>query len=220
MVYQEIISMIKRIWLIITYPFTLLYHIFLFPFKVGYLILSDKKGRKMRTSPNADFDIHQVGYLLFPDLNRKFDEFLVLYATDKVSFQKQYQELKGNNMELSPLELIQSFGSINQRLGLTDWKGEENELEIQDFIDKQVPQTIIWKISDALRKSVTLDKQRDGIFIMQLLQAIDLDLQSTNVRLLFLNLDWDAYVFLPVTTGTFDKIFKMAHHHFKNVFEL
>ncbi|MDI9871173.1 DUF6630 family protein [Flectobacillus roseus] len=174
----------------------------------------------MKTSPNADFDIQQVGYLLFPDLTRKFDEFLELYATDKVSFQKQYQELKVNNMELSPLELIQSFGSINQRLGLTDWKGEENEFEIQDFIDKQVQQSIIWKNSDALRKSVMLNRQRDGKFIIQLFQAIDLDLKSINVRLLFLKLDWDAYVFLPVTTGTFDKIFKMAHHHFKNVFEL
>ncbi|MDI9873043.1 DUF6630 family protein [Flectobacillus rivi] len=174
----------------------------------------------MKTSPNADFDIQQVGYLLFPDLNRKFDEFLELYTKNKVSFQKLYQELQRNKMELSQLELIQSFGSINQRLSLTDWKGEENEFEIQDFIDKQVQQSIIWENTNALGKSVTLDKQRDGKFIIQLFQAIDLDLQSANGRLLFLNLDWDAYVFLPVTTQTFDKIFKIAPNHFKNVNEL
>jgi len=212
--------MLKRIFFIIAYPFMLLYYVISFPFKIAYIIISDRKGSKKKTDTSAGFDITKVGHLLFPDLHKDFDAFLKLYTTDKTEFGKKYKEIQPDSAELSPLELIQSFGDINQKLGFIDWKGQEDEFEIQDFIQEQIRQDISWTKSNNLKQSVAQDKQRNGKFIVKYFQAIDTELRLINFRLLFLNMGWDAYVFLPVTSQAFDKIFQLAPNQFENANEL
>jgi len=212
--------MLKRIFFIIAYPFMLLYYVFSFPFKIAYIIISDKKGSKKKSNPTAEFDIKKVGHLLFPDLHKDFDAFLKLYTTDKTEFAKKYKEIQTDCADLSQLELIQSFGDINQKFSVIDWKGEEDEFKIEDFIQEQILQDIAWTNANSLRKSVAQDEQRDGKFIVKLFQAIDTDLQLLNFRLLFLNMSWDAYVFLPVSRQTFDKIFQLEPNQFDKANEL
>jgi len=213
-------SMLKRIWEIITFPFVLLYTVLLFPFKIAYIIITDKKGNKRKINSSVKFDIKPVGQLLYPDLTKDFDDFLNLYSKNKTEFRKKYKEVQTDDNELSEIELLQSFGDINQKLGFTDWKGEENEFEIVEYIEEQIQGEITWTNSASLRKSIAIDKQRDGKFILKLFQEIDKDLQLVDFRLIFLNMGWDAYIFLPVTQQSFDKVFELAPNQFENANDL
>jgi hypothetical protein len=214
------ISTLKRIWEIITFPFILIYTFLLFPFKTAYIILADKKGNKRKINSSVKFDIKQVGQLIYPGLSKDFDDFINLYSKSKTEFRKKYKEIGIDNSELSKLELLQSFGDIKQKLGFIDWKGEEDEFEIEGYIEKQIQKEIVWTNSTLLRKSIPIDKQRDGKFIVKLFQAIDKDLQFINFRLIFLNMGWDAYIFLPVTQQAFNKVFELAPNQFENANEL
>jgi hypothetical protein len=214
------ISTLKRIWEIITFSFILIYEILLFPFKIAYIILTDKKGNKRKINSGVKFDIKKVGQLIYPDLTKDFDDFINLYSKNKTEFRKRYKEIEIDSNELSELELLQSFGDIKQELGFIDWKGEEDEFEIEGYIEKQIQKEIAWTKSTLLRKSIAIDKQRDGKFILKLFQAIDKDLQFIKFRLIFLNMGWDAYIFLPVTQQVFNKVFELAPNQFENAKEL
>jgi hypothetical protein len=214
------ISTLKRIWEIITFPFFLIYMILSFPFKVAYIILTDNRGNNKKINSRVKFDLKKIGQLIYPDLTKDFDIFVNLYSKNKTEFRKKYKEIETGNGELSELDLLQLFGDINQKLGFVDWKGEENEFEIEGYIEKQIQKEIAWTNTTLLRKSIAIDKQRDGKFIVKLFQAIDKDLQSINFRLIFLNMDWDAYVFLPVKHQDFNKVLDFAANRFKNVNEL
>ena len=214
------ISILKRIWEIITFPFIVIYTILLFPFKIAYIIFTDKKGNKRKINSGVKFDIKQVGQLIYPDLTKDFDDFINLYSKNKTEFRKKYKEIEINNNELSELELLQSFGNIKQKLGFIDSKGEENEFEIEEYIEKQIQKEIAWTNSILVRKSIAIDKQGDSKFIVKLFQAIDNDLQGINFRLIFLNMGFDAYVFLPVTQQSSNKVFQLAPNQFENANEL
>lgn len=216
--------MIKRlleiIWLIATYPFRLLYYLFKLIFLIIKLLFIGIFKRQNSKDTKEKFETKQVGFLLFPDLNAEFENYLDLYKTNKSEFRKKYKENQKDIEDFTELNLIQSFGDIKQKLGFIDWKGEENEFEIDEYIEGQVQKEITWTNSNLWRKSISVDKQRDGKFIVKLFQAMDKDLQSLNFRLIFLNMGWDAYIFLPVTQQTFDKIFELAPNQFENAKDL
>jgi len=214
------ISTSKRIWDVITFPFILIYMVLSFPFKMAYFILTDKKGNKRKVNPRVKFDLKQIGQLLYPDLTNDFDDFVSLYSKSKTEFIKKYKGIEPDNNALSELELLQLFGDINQKLGFIDWKGEEDEFEIERYLEKQIQKEVDWTNAALLRKSIASDKQRDDKFIVKLFHAIDKDLQDINVRLIFLNMDWDAYVFLPVKQQGFNKVLELGANQFKNANEL
>mgnify|MGYP001449074055 CR=1 FL=1 len=217
--------MIKRIleiiWFIITYPFRLIYYAFKILFLIlGALFTGIFTKQKNTKNTKEKFDTKQVGQLLFPDLKADFEDYLTLYKTNKSGFRKKYKKHQKDIEDFTELNLIQSFGDIKQKLGFIDWKGEEDEFEIDHYIEGQVQKEITWTNSNLLRNYISIDKQRDGKFIVKLFQAMDKDLQLLNFRLIFLNMGWDAYIFLPVTQNTFDKLFELAPNQFESANEL
>jgi len=214
--------MIKKILFVLAYPFILVYLIASFPFKIVWIILKDKQNRpsKKKKKNHADINFLYVGELIFADCKDEFHEFFNLYLSNKKNFQLKYKlDLQGNT-NLKPIEILQAFGDFKQKLGLIDWRGEENINEIDKFIENQISKNLVWTDTVSLRASVDVSKQRDGQFIIKLFKSIDKDLQSIGYRLLFFDMEWDAYVFIPTSTEVFDKILEYAPSRFQSVDEL
>ena len=216
--------MIKKILLILAHPFYLFYLLVSFPFKLAYIIIKDKKDnptRKKKLKINTDVNFLYIGELLFANCKNEFKEFYNLYLTDKKQFNTKYSvNLQANNSDCKPIEIVYAFGNYKQKIGFIDWKGEENRNEVEEFIERNVDKSLIWKNAISLRASVQESKQDDGIFIKKLFHAIDKDLQSTNYRLLFFDMGDDAYVYIPTTTTIFKQILENAPNDFQSVDDL
>jgi hypothetical protein len=204
--------MFKRILEIIIYPFYLLYLIFSFPFKIVKIIFNDKKGKsnrnKVKSSKDNSFfenqiDLLEAGQLLFPNIKTEFIQFFNLFLADKNNFLSEKKELlEGySNFELEKIkaiEVIYIFGDSNGLLWITDWTGEENEREIENFLETKLKIKSDWTNANDLREEVNEEKQRDEKFIIDLLKTIDKDLEPLNKKLIFFDLSWDAYVYTVV----------------------
>lgn len=217
--------MAKKIIDIILFPFYLLFLFVSFPFTVAKIILTDKREKKIRNrynglKKNKKENLSEVGQFIFPNYKTEFEDFFNLFLNDKKTFAIKYEEmLEGHDNfelnELKPIEAIYIFGKSKQVLNLTDWHGEENEKEVEEFIANKLKMEIDWKYVNELRKNVELEKQRDGKFIISLFRAIDKDLESLHKKLLFFNLHWDAYVYTIVNPSSYkmmtDKFGKYFH---------
>lgn len=156
-------------------------------------------------------DLFEAGQLLFPQLQTDFDFFFNSFLKDKKSFLADNQELLEDydNFELDnlkPIEVIYIFGDSKEKLWMTDWRGEENEREIENFIEDKLKIKSDWTKTNGLRKGADEEKQRDGEFIIDLLKNIDKDLEAMNKRLIFLDLGWDAYVYTVVDQYSYQTI--------------
>jgi len=216
--------MIKKALLILAYPFILLYLVISFPFKIAYIIFKDKKEnptKKKKEKIVDDVNFLYVGQLLFANYKNEFTEFYNLYLTDKKQLNTKYKlNLKDNNADFNPIEILQIFGDLKQKIGVIDWKGEENINEIEDLIKSQIDKEIVWTNTISLRNSIEESKQNDGKFIIKLFQEIDKDLQRINYRLLFFEMGGDAYVYIPTKTNTFDRVLENAPNDFQSADEL
>ncbi len=203
---------------------SLIYLVVSLPFKIAHIIYKDKKdnpSKKKKRKSDKEVNFENIEELLFSDCKKEFQEFYNLYLSDKKHFNLKYGlNQHDKNANSKPIEILQSFGDLKQKIGFIDWKGEENIKEIEEFIEAQIGQKPVWTNTILLRSSVDESKQYDGKFIIKLLKAIDSDLQSINQRLLFLNMDWDAYVYIPLTTITFDKIIENAPNEFQSANDL
>jgi hypothetical protein len=209
-------QMIKRIFDIITFPFYFIYRLVSFPFKLIKIILDDKidkqRNRKnallTKTSQNELIDI---GHYLFYEFFSEYKTFINSYLKDKKAFFSENKDLLSNydNFEmdkLRPLEAIYIFGDSKQKLYFTDWRGEENHREIEDFLEDNLQLNNDWRNVNELRKGVEEVKQKDEEFTIELLKTIDKDLEALNKRLVFLDLDWDGYVYTVVDQITYKTI--------------
>ena len=216
--------MIKRILEIITFPFYLIYLLISFPYKVLKIVLEDKnvkiKGngapsRHKNLKLNNDKELLQIGQLLFYKSKSEFETFYNSFLSDKKHFLSKNAEIleSYDNFELKNLksiEVIYIFGDSKQKLCMTDWKGEENEREIESFIENKLKIKTNWSDVNKFRKSINEEVYGKGEFIIDLLRAIDKDLNRVNKRLIFLDLDWDAYVFTVVEQNTYNKILEKS----------
>lgn len=148
-------------------------------------------------------DLLEAGQLLFPELKTDFEFFFNSFLKDKKTFLADNQELleEYDNFELDklkPIEVIYIFGDSKEKLWMTDWRGEENEKEIEIFLENKLQIKTDWRNVNEIRKGADEEKQRDGEFIIDLLKTIDKDLEILNKRLIFLDLGWDAYVYTVV----------------------
>ncbi len=89
---------------------------------------------------------------------------------------------------------------------MIDWQGEENEGEIETFMDENLQIKTEWKSVNDLRKTADEEKQRDGKFIIDLLKTFDKDLATLNKKLIFFDHGWDAYVFTVVDKTSYEAI--------------
>ncbi len=156
-------------------------------------------------------DLLEAGQLLFPELKTDFKVFYETFLKNKKDFiANNIDLLKGyDNFELNklkPIEAMYIFGDSKKKLWMTDWCGEENEREIENFIENELKISTEWTIANELRKGADEVTQRDGKFIIDLLKSIDKDLTSINKSLLFLDLGWDAYVYTVVDQTTLKTI--------------
>ena len=208
--------MIKRIFEIITFPLYLIFQFISLPFKTVKIILNDKKEKKKHNKKTtlrktSQEELIEIGQYLFADFKTDFEAFFNSFLKDKRTFIIENKELleEYNNFQLDKLkaiEVIYIFGNSKQKLYLTDWRGEENEREIENFIEDKLLIKINWKNVNVLRKGVDEKKQRDGKFIIDLLKIIDKDLEPLNKRLVFFNLGWDAHVYTIVDQTSHNKI--------------
>ncbi len=214
--------MLKRVLDIVTFPFHLLYLIISFPFVIIKLFLTDKKEKSLK---NGSFSVNQIellefGQLLFPIHKNEFQNFFNSFISDKKRFLTENEELLKNydNFELDKLKAIEAiyvFGDSKEQLWLTDWRGEENEREIENFLENKLQIKADWTNLNKLKSGVDQEKQRDGKFIIDVLKTVDKDLELMNKRIIFLDLGWDAYVYTVVDQSSFktisDKFGKLIH---------
>lgn len=170
-------------------------------------VFQNKKGNLLINNT----DLLEAGQLLFPALKTDFEILFKSFLKDKKTFLIDNQELLENydNFELDKLksiEVIYIFGDSKKKLWMTDWRGEENEREIENFIENKLKIKSDWTKTIELRKGYDKEKQRDGKFIIDLLKTIDKDLDTLSKKLIFLDLGWDAYVYTVVDQDSFKTI--------------
>ena len=208
--------MIKRILGILTFPFYLTYLLISFPFKIAKIIINDKIEKRKNNEikvlvKTSDEELIQIGQFLFSELSNDYTTFMKSYLKDKKSFLIEYKNLlkEYDNFDmdkLKPIEILYIYGDSKRKLWVTDWSGEENEREIEQFFEDKLQIKTDWKNVTDLRKSVEEEKHRDGKFIIDLLKTIDKDLEALNKRLIFINLGWDAYIYTPIDQASYKTI--------------
>lgn len=208
--------MIKRIFDILTFPFYFIYLLISFPFKFLKIIIDDKidkrRNNNSKLSSKTNYEgLIDIGTILFSGLKTDFETFFNTFLKDKKTFLTENEVLLEDydNFELDklkPIEVIYIFGDSKRKLWMTDWRGEENESEIENFLEDKLQVKTDWKNVKEIRKGVDEEKQRDGNFIIDLLKTIDKDLEPLNKRLIFLDLGWDAYVYTVVDQVSFKTI--------------
>ena len=217
--------MIKRIFDIVTFPFYFFNLLISFPFKIVKTTIDDKikersyNNKKLPVKTNKE-ELIDIGTILFPEFKTYFQTFFNTFLNDKKRFLTENEQLLEDydNFELdklTPIEVIYIFGDSKGKLWMTDWRGEENEREIENFLEDKLQIKTDWKNVNKIREGVDEEKQRDGKFIIDLLKTIDKDLEPLNKRLIFLDLGWDAYVYTvidPVSYKTITNKFGMLFH--------
>jgi len=139
-----------------------------------------------------------------------FSDFYNLYKNDRNKFLTRFSlshDVENFDLEnLKPIEVLYIFANAKNLVHLVDWKGEENEGEIEAFIDGLLKQQHSWTQTLKLRNDLKENKAGQSQFIIELFQSVDKDLQATDNRLIFFELNWDAYVFTVVASKIFDDI--------------
>jgi len=216
--------MIKRILEIITFPFILLFQIISLPFKIVKIIWDDKKEQQKSnedaiSNKNTKEDLSQTGQYVFPEFTTEFETFYNLYLNNKKLFLSSNKSLlvHYDNLELDelkPIEVLYIFGDSKQKIGMTDWRGEENEREIENFLESNLQIKALWNNANELRKTVAKENQNNSEFIIDLLKTIDKDLKPLKKKIVLFDLSWDAYVYTVVSQTSY----KMLTEKFGTLF--
>lgn len=205
--------MIKRILEIIMFPFSLLLQFILLPFKIVKIIWDDKKEQKKSntdaiSNKTKKEELSSAGHYLFPDFAAEFATFFNEHQNNKKRFLSSNKSLlvRYDNFELEqlkPIEVVYIFGDSKQKVTITDWRGEENEREIEHFLENKLQIKALWNNTKELRKAVDEKKQNDPEFVIALLKTIDKDLYPLKKRIIFFNLGWDSYVHTAVSQASY-----------------
>jgi hypothetical protein len=168
-----------------------------------YLVRDEIKSKKELARRKSQY--LELGKLLFRNHTNEFDVFYASYLKDDNGKSSQNPR---------PIDALHEFADKKGLSLIIDWKGEENEGEIQDFINAQTGKTVSWTNTTKLREGNTDKATRDGKFIIRLFKAIDKDLKAINKMLLFFELGTDAYICTVTDTTTFRGITKIESKHF------
>lgn len=180
---------------------------------VGAFTLRKKK--VVMATKTSDFQ--EIGSLIFPSEKGAFETFFQDFLTNKSMFLDEHVDLIEEYGFDNPnaLQITYMFGDSRELIGYVDWRGEENENEVEDFIKAQMSgKEVDWNHTKKLRESHAGEDQRDGSFIIDLFKAIDKDLMGAERQLLFFDLGFDAYVFSSVPKMTFAQVIEKAPNSF------
>jgi hypothetical protein len=192
------------------------------PFHLLYLKI---KNTIQENQNPQEVDFLYLGKVLYKADAAEFETYYTLYQSDEAGFYETYSEILQDDPHFeddvifSPLEIFYSFGEYKQKVLLVDWPGEENEGEIEEFVQAQCAQEIVWTNVNALRVSAKSSRKR-GFFVLELFKAIDKDLQIQGKNLLFFNLAWDAYALMPLESELCEEVLGIAKGYFKRVDDL
>ncbi len=135
----------------------------------------------------------EVGKILFQKHENEF-----------IAFYNSY--LKEKNSTSRPIDILIEFAELKE-LGLViDWRGEENEFEIQEFISQQINKEISWKYANVLRAKHVDKDLNNGDFVIKLIKAIDKDLTPHELKLLFLDSGGDSYYLMIVKNNIYQEV--------------
>jgi hypothetical protein len=168
--------------------------------------------KRNRLAKESSFS--EIGRLLYPDHVAAFDTIFNAYLTDTKKFVRENEELLEeydfDDGEIKAIELLYIFGDMKEKVSMTDWRGEENSKEVEEFIERMMLVKPVWTNTNQLRANSKEDDERDGDFIIDLFKAIDKDLNVLDKKLIFYQLGWDAYVYTVVDSKTFKDIIAKA----------
>ena len=157
----------------------------------------------------SNTDFLEIGQLIYPNHKDEFRAYFSTFIENKSDFINENEDLidEYGFDNVNALEATYLFGDNRGLLGYIDWRGEENENEVEGFIEDQIGQTNFnWDNSKKLRQSSTSINQRDGEFVIDLFKAVDKDLKADNKQLIFFDLGFDAYVFIATSKEIFDSV--------------
>jgi len=177
----------------------------IFIFAFIYDAIEKRKDKKQKA------EYIETGRLLFAGYEDEFTDFYNLYLDSKRKFLSQNARLLKNqeafdSKNLKAIEVLYLFAVSQNLVHMVDWRGEENEKEVETFIEGLIKQMQSWPNVSKLRAKTAESQQNDGRFIVDLFKCTDKDLKLTNRRLIFFELGWDAYVYTVVPAETFDVI--------------
>ncbi len=152
--------------------------------------------------------------------NKKRAEYLeaghLIFAGYKDEFAEFYQSYMRGKKKKKPIEVLYEFADGRGLIQVIDWRGEDSEGEIEEFIEELLGQKIAWTNTSTFRSGLMMDKQREGEFIVDLFKAVDEDLKVNDQRLLFLGLG-DTYEYTVVGAKAFGNINKMKISELRGV---
>jgi hypothetical protein len=152
---------------------------------------------------------------------QKDKDFLSIAKTIRPTFKTEIDSFfKSFKDGTKPIDLFYNFMEDKNQVLTVDWRGEENEGEIETFIESLNQEQIEWTKVNELIEGQLKRKVSDDKFIIKLFKSIDMDLQNINTRLLFLNIDGDSYVFTTVDTETYKKVLDNLGKEFYGVDKL
>jgi len=143
----------------------------------------------------------------------------LIFSGYQDEFSAYYQSYLRGKKKKEPIEVICEFADARGLVQVIDWRGEDNEGEVEEFIEKLLGQEISWRYSSTLRSGSPIGEQRDGEFIAALFKAVDKDLSAIGRRLLFLGLG-DSYEYTIVSTNTFNGIKRLKISELRGAREL
>lgn len=149
----------------------------------------------------------EVGKILFQKHENEF-----------IAFYNSY--LKEKNSTDRAIDILIEFAELKEIGLLIDWRGEENEFEIQEFISQQINKEISWKNADLLRGKHGDKDLNNGDFVIKLFKAIDKDLMSHELKLLFLDTGGDSYYLMIVKNNIYQEIIAKKLNDFHGVSKL
>lgn len=155
-----------------------------------------------------------------PDLNSEFNSFFGLYSENKKTFYNKYKSiLKSYDFfefeNLKPIELFYVFCDSRKLLSIIDWRGEENDKEIEQFIENLLKTEIIWSNTIELRRKKQSSKDKD--FVKMLFQTIQKDISKLNLKILFLEMGWDSYVYTVIDQDIADEVLNLYPKEFTDI---
>ncbi|MBK6475178.1 MAG: hypothetical protein IPF95_10790 [Flavobacteriales bacterium] len=158
---------------------------------INLFIIGYRNKKNLKTKIHHYFDI---GKIIFSQYKAEFEAYYTYY-------------LNNQTRKFRPIDALAAFAD-NKGLSLViDWRGEENEGEIEEFINSKVD-TLRWPNTVELREQYLGRETRDGKFIIRLFKALEKDLKQLNHQLLFFDLGGDSYVFIITDATTFKNIMK------------
>ena len=171
-----------------------------------------------------DFEQHlEIGKIIYPKNDNEISSCFNLFKDNKKKFKKDFKmliddyEFDSDNGSLT--ELLFSYGDWKNKTIYIDWRGEENEGEIEEYILEIIENKINFKNTTELRKKSVDIEQRDGKYIKQLLLNINKDLNVAGYEVLYFNIDWDGYGFIIAEKSEVQKILKISNKILKPTFE-